>query len=167
MARGGGVQEAQIQWYPGHMATAMRKVGERLKIVDVVIEVLDARVPRSSANPALDRIAAPKPRLVVLGREDLADPHATREWVEWNERNGRTAIPVNGLKWPSAGIDANRIFIGLRLSLEYDYSELVSIRCLQLLRRGPTERSSLDAEWFGPRTTCSPFTGTSAPPSPR
>jgi ribosome biogenesis GTPase A len=96
MARGGGVQAAQIQWYPGHMATAMRKLGERLKIVDVVIEVLDARVPRSSANPALDRIAAHKPRLVVLGREDLADPHATREWVEWNERSGRTAIPVNG-----------------------------------------------------------------------
>ena len=96
MARGGGVQEAQIQWYPGHMATAMRKLGERLKIVDVVIEVLDARLPRSSANPALDRVAAHKPRLVVLGREDLADPHATREWVAWYERNGRTAIPVNG-----------------------------------------------------------------------
>jgi ribosome biogenesis GTPase A len=96
MARGGGVQEAQIQWYPGHMATAMRKLGERLKIVDVVIEVLDARLPRSSSNPALDRVAAHKPRLIVLGREDLADPHATREWVAWYERNGRTAIPVNG-----------------------------------------------------------------------
>jgi ribosome biogenesis GTPase A len=88
--------QATIQWYPGHMATAMRKLGERLKIVDVVIEVLDARVPRSSANPALDRVAAHKPRLVVLGREDLADPHATREWIAWHERNGRTAIPVNG-----------------------------------------------------------------------
>jgi ribosome biogenesis GTPase A len=85
-----------VQHYPGHMATATRKLGERLKIVDVVIEVLDARLPRSSANPALDRLAAHKPRLIVLGCEDLADPHATREWVEWNERNGRTAIPVNG-----------------------------------------------------------------------
>ena len=85
-----------VQHYPGHMATATRKLGERLKIVDVVIEVLDARLPRSSANPALDRLAAHKPRLIVLGCEDLADPHVTREWIEWNERNGRTVIPVNG-----------------------------------------------------------------------
>ena len=54
MASGGGVQEAQIQWYPGHMATAMRKLGERLAVVDVLVEVLDARLPRASSNPALE-----------------------------------------------------------------------------------------------------------------
>jgi ribosome biogenesis GTPase A len=88
--------EATIQWYPGHMATAMRKLGERLSIVDVLVEVLDARVPRSSANPALDELAGRKPRVVVLGREDLADPHATREWLAWYREHGRTAIAVNG-----------------------------------------------------------------------
>ena len=88
--------QATIQWYPGHMATAMRKLGERLKIVDVLIEVLDARLPRASSNPALDRLAARKPRLVVLGREDLADPYATREWTAWLERRGRTVVAVNG-----------------------------------------------------------------------
>ncbi|HEY0394891.1 MAG TPA: ribosome biogenesis GTPase YlqF [Candidatus Elarobacter sp.] len=87
---------AEIQWYPGHMAQAMRKLGERLRIVDVLIEVVDARVPRASANPALDRLAARKPRIVVLGREDLADPHATREWTAWHEAHGRTAVAVNG-----------------------------------------------------------------------
>jgi ribosome biogenesis GTPase A len=87
--------QATIQWYPGHMAQAMRKLGERLKIVDVLIEVLDARVPAASSNPALDRLAAHKPRVIVLGREDLADPHATSEWVAWHERSGRTVIPVN------------------------------------------------------------------------
>ncbi len=87
---------AEIQWYPGHMAQAMRKLGERLRIVDVLIEVVDARVPRSSANPALDRLAAHKPRIVVLGREDLADPHATRDWLAWHQRNVRTALAVNG-----------------------------------------------------------------------
>ncbi|MDB5071610.1 MAG: ribosome biosis GTP-binding protein YlqF [Candidatus Eremiobacteraeota bacterium] len=96
MASHGGVQEAQIQWYPGHMAQAMRKLGERLRIVDVLIEVLDARLPRASSNPALDRLAAHKPRVILLGREDLADPHATREWMAWYQRSGRTAIPVNG-----------------------------------------------------------------------
>jgi ribosome biogenesis GTPase A len=88
--------EATIQWFPGHMAQAMRKLAERLKIVDVVVEVLDARVPRSSANPALDRLAGTKPRVVVLGREDLADPHATREWLTWFRRSGRSAVAVNG-----------------------------------------------------------------------
>ncbi|HZO95446.1 MAG TPA: ribosome biogenesis GTPase YlqF [Candidatus Baltobacteraceae bacterium] len=85
-----------IQHYPGHMAQAMRKLRERLAIVDVVVEVLDARVPRSSANPDLDRLAGAKPRIVVLGREDLADPHATREWLAWFARRGRTALAVNG-----------------------------------------------------------------------
>lgn len=96
MAKGGGVQEAQIQWYPGHMAQAMRKLGERLRIVDLVIEVLDARLPAASANPALDEVAGHKPRIVVLGREDLADPHVTREWLTWYAAHGRTAFAVNG-----------------------------------------------------------------------
>ncbi|HTW86200.1 MAG TPA: ribosome biogenesis GTPase YlqF [Candidatus Sulfotelmatobacter sp.] len=96
MPSGGGVQDAQIQWYPGHMAAAMRKLAERLKIVDVVIEVVDARLPRSSANPALDQLAARKRRILVLGCEDLADPHATREWVAWYAAHDRLAIPVNG-----------------------------------------------------------------------
>jgi ribosome biogenesis GTPase A len=87
---------AEIQWYPGHMAQAMRKLGERLRIVDVLIEVVDARLPRASSNPALDRLAPHKPRIVVLGREDLADPHATRDWLAWYEAGGRTAVAVNG-----------------------------------------------------------------------
>jgi ribosome biogenesis GTPase A len=78
------------------MAQAMRKLGERLRIVDVLIEVLDARLPRASSNPALDRLAPHKPRVILLGREDLADPHATREWMAWYQRSGRTAVPVNG-----------------------------------------------------------------------
>jgi ribosome biogenesis GTPase A len=96
MAKGGGVQEAQIQWYPGHMAKAMRKLGERLRIVDIVIEVVDARLPLSSANPALDEVAGRKPRIVILAQEDLADPHVTREWLAWYAAAGRTAVAVNG-----------------------------------------------------------------------
>jgi ribosome biogenesis GTPase A len=87
---------ATIQWYPGHMAKSMRKLGERLGIVDAVIEVLDARLPRASSNPYLDLVAGKKPRIVVLCCEDLADPHATREWLAWYERRGRTALAVNG-----------------------------------------------------------------------
>lgn len=88
--------QAPVNWYPGHMVRAMRKLGERLRVVDLVIEVLDARLPRSSANPALDRLAAGKSRLLVLGRDDLADPHATREWLARYAAAGRAAVAVNG-----------------------------------------------------------------------
>jgi ribosome biogenesis GTPase A len=88
--------QADIQWYPGHMAKAMRKLGERLRIVDIVIEVVDARLPLASANPALDDVAGKKPRIVVLAQEDLADPHVTREWLAWYAAAGRTAVAVNG-----------------------------------------------------------------------
>jgi ribosome biogenesis GTPase A len=57
---------------------------------------VDARLPRTSANPGLDALAARKPRVLVLGREDLADPHATREWLAWYAAHGRTAVAVNG-----------------------------------------------------------------------
>ena len=103
--------QAAINWYPGHMAQAMRKLGERLRIVDLLIEVVDARLPASSANPELDKLAARKPRIVVLGREDLADPHATREWMVWHAEHGRTAVAVNGkdqgsVKRIAAALDA-------------------------------------------------------------
>jgi ribosome biogenesis GTPase A len=78
------------------MAQAMRKLAERLRIVDVVIEVVDARLPRSSANPALDELAAKKARLLVLGREDLAESRATREWLAWYGTHGRSVVAVNG-----------------------------------------------------------------------
>jgi len=71
-----------IQWYPGHMARAMRRLAADVKIVDLVIEVIDARVPGSGANPALDKVAANKARLRVLTRDDLADPEQTERWLE-------------------------------------------------------------------------------------
>ena len=88
--------ETVVQWYPGHMAQAMRKLGERLSIVDVVVEVLDARVPSSSANPYLDELTRGKTRIVVFGRDDLADGPRTRDWLAWYAAAGRTAIPING-----------------------------------------------------------------------
>jgi ribosome biogenesis GTPase A len=79
-----------IQWYPGHMARAMRRLADDLRIVDLVIEVIDARVPSAGANPALDRIAAHKSRLRVLTREDLADPEKMERWLERFRRRGST-----------------------------------------------------------------------------
>ncbi|PIE25744.1 MAG: ribosome biogenesis GTPase YlqF, partial [Planctomycetota bacterium] len=81
MGKNDGEVMAQVQWFPGHMAKTKRLIAENLKKVDVVIEVLDARAPRASANPLLRKLTASKPRLVLLNKDDLADPEATELWM--------------------------------------------------------------------------------------
>lgn len=85
------------------MVTAMRKIDEYMKLIDVVIEVIDARVPRSGANPMLDTLAGRKPRLIVLNREDLADPAATIAWLTYFNGTQRRAVSVNGREQTSVG----------------------------------------------------------------
>jgi ribosome biogenesis GTPase A len=85
-----------IQWYPGHMARAMRRLSEDLRLADIMIEVVDARVPASGRNPALGAVAGRKPRVVVLEREDLADAEATAAWLAHLRRRGEQAVAVNG-----------------------------------------------------------------------
>ena len=69
-----------IQWYPGHMTKTRRMIGENLKFVDVVAEIIDARIPIASRNPDIDDLVGTKPRVVVLNRADQADPAATKLW---------------------------------------------------------------------------------------
>jgi ribosome biogenesis GTPase A len=78
----------QVQWFPGHMTKARRLIEENLKIVDVVLELADARVPESSRNPLLKELTGDKPRLLVLTKEDLADRNKTREWRKAYDREG-------------------------------------------------------------------------------
>ena len=99
-----GMEKMNIQWFPGHMTRAQRMIEENLKLVDAVCEILDARIPASSRNPDIDRLAAGKPRLVILNRTDLADPAATARWRRWFQAQGigiletdaRTGKGVNG-----------------------------------------------------------------------
>lgn len=72
-----------IQWFPGHMTRARREIEQRLKMIDVVYELLDARIPLSSRNPMLDEIIKQKPRLVLLNKADLADPAVTEKWIHY------------------------------------------------------------------------------------
>ena len=74
-------EKMNIQWFPGHMTKAQRMIEDNIKLVDAVCEVLDARIPRASRNPDIDRLAAGKPRLVILNRCDLADPAVTKAWT--------------------------------------------------------------------------------------
>lgn len=99
-----GFEKMNIQWFPGHMTRAQRMIEENLKLVDAVCEILDARIPFSSRNPDIDRLAAGKPRLVILNRCDLADPEATKRWRRFFQERGiailetdaRTGKGVNG-----------------------------------------------------------------------
>lgn len=84
-----------IQWFPGHMAKAKRLILENLHIVDVIIEVLDARIPLSSHNTDVEKILNNKPRVLVLNKSDLADPQITRKWHEYYKKQGIAATFLN------------------------------------------------------------------------
>ena len=85
----------QFQWYPGHMTKARRMMEEDIKLIDLVIELVDARLPLSSRNPDIDKIGKNKSRLILLNKSDLADERVTKEWVKWFEEQGYFTIMVN------------------------------------------------------------------------
>lgn len=84
-----------IHWYPGHMAQAKRVLADHVKLVDVIIELRDARVPMSSANPLLQQIIGAKPRIVVLAKADLAEPALTQQWLRYMAESQQ--LPVLGV----------------------------------------------------------------------
>lgn len=87
-----------IQWYPGHMTRAKRKIAEDLKLVDVVIELVDARIPMSSRNPDVDQIVGGKPRIIILNKSDLSDEYANRLWIKYYTANNTKVILANSIK---------------------------------------------------------------------
>lgn len=86
---------AQIQWFPGHMAKARREITEKLKLVDMVLEILDARVPLSSRNPMMEEILKDKPTLVLLNKANLADKSQTVKWIEYFKNLGIKALDID------------------------------------------------------------------------
>ncbi len=86
-----------IQWYPGHMVKAKRKIQEDLKLVDVVIELLDARIPFSSRNPEVDDIVGNKKRIIVLNKSDLADEKTNRKWIQYFSKEDTRVVLVNSI----------------------------------------------------------------------
>ncbi|WP_071459425.1 ribosome biogenesis GTPase YlqF [Bacillus massilinigeriensis] len=84
-----------IQWFPGHMAKARREVTEKLKLVDIIFELVDARIPQSSRNPMIDEIIQHKPRIVLLNKADMADRDVTAQWIKYFNDQGITALAIN------------------------------------------------------------------------
>ena len=82
------INRKQIQWFPGHMARARRILGENLKLVDIVLEIVDARIPFSSRNPEIDRILGQKPRILLGNKRDLSDPNQNGFWKNYYAGKG-------------------------------------------------------------------------------
>ena len=85
----------KIQWFPGHMTKAKRMMEQQLKLVDVVVEMLDARIPRSSSNPMLIQMLGDKPKVVALNKIDMADPEKTEKWLQTFKNSGLPVCKVD------------------------------------------------------------------------
>ena len=84
-----------IQWYPGHMNKAKNQIQARLKLVDIVLEIRDARLPQSSRNPLLDQIIGNKPKIIILNKSDLADPKITQQWQAYYHRRQQPIVVID------------------------------------------------------------------------
>ncbi len=90
--------DMHFQWYPGHMTKAKRMMRENMKLIDLVIELVDARIPLSSRNPDIDELGKGKARLVLLNKSDLAEEHMNNAWAEFFREKGFVAVKVNSKK---------------------------------------------------------------------
>lgn len=93
----------QIQWYPGHMAKTKKEIKEKTKMVDVVLELLDARIPFSSQNPVIQQLTEKKLRVILLNKADLADQKELDKWIEYFENKGLKTLKINALS--GRGVD--------------------------------------------------------------
>lgn len=118
-----------LQWFPGHMAKTRRLIEENLKLVDIVIELLDARIPQSSKNPEIDSLIKDKPRLVLLNKSDIADETITGQWIEAYAKSGISAMAISTSK------DKNFNFIFSKIT------EILSDKIAKQKERGMVNRS--------------------------
>ncbi len=98
-----------IQWFPGHMAKTRRLITENLKLIDIVVELKDARIPYSSTNPILEEILGKTPRVIALNKCDMADEDMLKQWVAYYKSKGITAVPVDSIKGTGIGALKNEI----------------------------------------------------------
>ncbi|NLN96976.1 MAG: ribosome biogenesis GTPase YlqF [Eubacteriaceae bacterium] len=87
-------QTSSIQWYPGHMAKAFKKIKEQLKLIDIVIEIVDARIPISSKNPSIESLIGNKKHILLLNKADLADEGETNQWIDKIKREDKHTYPM-------------------------------------------------------------------------
>lgn len=115
-----------INWFPGHMKKTMELMQNNLKLVDMAVELLDARIPISSRNPQIDQIITDKPRVIALNKSDLADPTVTLQWIKFFKTVGINTIPINSLN--GNGLDNLLDEIEVAAKPKLDALELRGIR---------------------------------------
>lgn len=110
----------QFQWYPGHMTKAKRAMQEDIKLIDVIIELVDARIPYSSKNPDIDQLANGKTRILLMNKYDLADPAVTDEWISYYENRNYYVAKVNSKNGKGVKAVQNLIQEACREKIERD-----------------------------------------------
>lgn len=88
---------ATIQWYPGHMNKARNQLEDKMGLIDVIVEVLDARIPQASRNPMIEKLVGDKPHLIILNKADLADPILTKAWQKQLQKPGKFVMAMDSL----------------------------------------------------------------------
>lgn len=101
-----GIHTQKLHWYPGHMAKTRRLIQDNLKLIDVVVEITDARIPFSGRNPNFDDIIKNKPRLIVMNKSDLAEEKICQEWISYYQKLGIKVVPISC----ATGLGINKIF---------------------------------------------------------
>ena len=129
-----------IQWFPGHMAKARREVTEKLKLVDIVFELIDARLPLSSRNPMIDEVIHQKSRLLILNKADLADDMQTKKWIQYFEARGDRAIAINSFEGK-----------GMQAITKAAKEILRTETCKNAFKRNSTRSNSCDDCWHSKR----------------
>ena len=122
---------ATINWFPGHMKKTQREIKENLKLVDAVIEIRDARIPRSSANPDIDKLCGSKPRVILLNKSDLTESKVTKAWIKELSNENVMAIEVNCLK----GQGLNQIKPALEILLKEKHDRLRAKGLVKIMTR--------------------------------
>ena len=110
-----------IQWFPGHMAKAKREILVLMKLVDVVIELKDARIPNSSTNPMINEIVGNKPRLILLNKSDMADKKITKDWINYYKLNNIIALDIDSI----SGYNIQNIIPYLKLVLKDEFQKRI------------------------------------------
>ena len=110
-----------IQWFPGHMAKAKREILGLMKLVDVVIELKDARIPNSSTNPMINEIVGNKPRLILLNKSDMADKKITKDWINYYKLNNIIALDIDSI----SGYNIQNIIPYLKLVLKDEFQKRI------------------------------------------
>ena len=125
-----------VQWYPGHMTKAKRMMQENIKLIDIVIELVDARIPMSSRNPDIDQLAQNKARLILLNKIDLADDRYTKKWKEYFESQGFTVVPVNSQQGTGVKGIQNAILSACKEKIERDRRRGIKNRPIRAMIAG-------------------------------